>query len=101
LRDTLFVSASLEVFEEPQEVIGNGFSRDFVEGRPYMAADMSLQVRGQTFVQVRFPGWFTRKLSSAALRCLVHFVLCARHFSPAILFVYAVVHGSCPIRFLQ
>src|SRR4029450_12793515 len=43
LRAKLFVSASLEIFQQPQQMVRNGLSRDFIEDRTHMASDMSLQ----------------------------------------------------------
>ena len=48
LARNLFVSASLEIFQEAQQVIGNRFARDLIEYRTDVAADMSLQVRRQS-----------------------------------------------------
>src|SRR4029453_1643193 len=47
LRGNLFVSASLEIFQESQQVLRYGLPRDLIEDRPDMAADVSLQARGQ------------------------------------------------------
>src|SRR5215470_12363308 len=93
LRGNLFVSASLEILQESQQVLRYGLARDFIEDRPDMAADVSLQARGQS---VRLsPGRITRHVGLAAPR-LVHFVR-ARHFSPAILLVRVAVHHPSPI----
>jgi hypothetical protein len=48
LRPNLFVSASLEIFQEAQQVIGDRFARDLIEHRTNVTADMRLQVRRQS-----------------------------------------------------
>jgi hypothetical protein len=41
-RRKLFVSASLEVFQKLEQTIGDWLSRNLIEHRAQMAADMSL-----------------------------------------------------------
>jgi hypothetical protein len=41
---TLFLSASLEILEEAQQVFGYGFARDLVEHGANVTADMGLQI---------------------------------------------------------
>jgi hypothetical protein len=52
LRRNLFVSASLEVFQEAQQVIRYWFARDLIEHRTDVTADMSLQVGRQSGVEL-------------------------------------------------
>ena len=93
LRGNLFVSASLEILQESQQVLRYGLARDLIEDRPDMAADVSLQAGGQS---IRLgPGRITRYVGAPG-PCLVHFVR-ARHFAPAILLVRVAVHNPSPI----
>jgi hypothetical protein len=92
LRGKLFVSASLEILKQSQEMLRYGLARYFVEDGTHVAADMSLEIGGQSFVLSCRPRGAAR-VSGAALSCLVHFFTSAWHFSPAILFVRVAFHS--------
>src|ERR1044071_3533259 len=94
LRGNLFISASLEVFQESQQMFRYGIARDLIENRPNMAADVSLQAGGQAVGLS--PGRIPRHVGAAA-PCLVHFIVSARHLAPAILLVRVAVHNPSPI----
>src|SRR4029453_4997746 len=93
-RGNLFISASLEVLQEPAQVFRNRLARAIIENRPNMAADVSLQAGGQA---VRLsPRRIARNMGAAA-PCLVHFIVSASHFAPAILLFRVAVHDPSPI----
>jgi len=50
LAPQLFVSALLKILKQPQEVLRYWLSRDLVENRANMAADVSLQGRGEAAI---------------------------------------------------
>ena len=49
----LFVSASLEILEEAQQVFGNRFARDLVEHGTNVSADMGLEIGSKSSSPVR------------------------------------------------
>src|SRR5262245_44405203 len=94
LRGNLFISASLEVLQESQQMFRYGLARDLIENRPNVAADVSLQAGGQA---VRLSPWCIARKMGAAAPCLVHFVVSASHFAAAVLLVRVAVHDPSPI----
>jgi hypothetical protein len=96
LRANLFVSASLKILQQPQQVIRYRFPRDFVEDRTHMAANVSLQGRGETVIQLD-PGGVAGHVGAAVLDCMVHFFAYAWHFAPAVLLVRFAVHDRSPV----
>jgi hypothetical protein len=95
-RAQLFVSASLEIVQQSQEMLRYWLSGDFVEHRAHMAADVSLQVGGQPvgLGPVRL-AWLA---GGALLNCSVHFFVYAWHLLPAVLLVCLTVHSRSPVR---
>jgi hypothetical protein len=78
----LLISASLEILEEAQQVIGNGFARDLVEHGPNVSADMGLQIGRQSglrFGESRIVSGSAMIGGSAGLDGLVHLLTCAWH----------------------
>src|SRR4029078_3744851 len=67
LRGNLFISASLEVLQESQQMFRYGLARDLIENRPNVAADVSLQAGGQA---IRLSPWRIAR----RVPCLVHLV---------------------------
>jgi hypothetical protein len=85
----LFVSASLKVLKQAQEMLRYGFARDLVEDGTNVTADMSLQVRRQAAARVN------RLMPTRGRRCaVVQLVAYTRHFSPPILGFRVALHNG-------
>jgi len=76
LRVKLFVSASLKILQQPQQMLRYRLPCDFVEDRAHVAANVSLEGRGESAIQLDPRGF---------AGCMVHYFVYAWHFSPAVL----------------
>jgi hypothetical protein len=85
----LFVSASLKILKQSQEMLRYGLTRDLIEHCADMTADVSLQGRGQTAV-----GFRSFRRSRALRRALIRLVAEACHFLSAILCLRVASHSD-------
>jgi hypothetical protein len=85
----------LKVLKQPQEVLRYGLSRDFIEYGTNMAADMSLEGRGEAVVRAH-PLRLAWHGGGVIVHCLIHSFVYAWHLSPAVLLSSVAVHDRSP-----
>lgn len=91
----LFFSALLKILKQSQEVLRYWLSRDFVENRANVAADVCLKGEGKAVIR---PNTLTLawRASGVVIHCLVHSFAYAGHFTPAVLLSCVAVHNRSP-----